>query len=224
MEKVAPWALLLFSLTITFASFDWLMTIEPAWFSTIFGAYYFAGCAVAIFSVLILFAIFLQWQGMAMHVITVEHYHELGKLLLGFVVFWGYMAFSQYMLIWYANIPEETVWYLVRQTGSWTWVSLGLLFGHLLIPFLCLLPRKVKRRKIALGFWAVWLLAFHWLDIQWLVMPTFSPERMPFGWIDVCCFAAIGCVFMAGVVWTARNCSLIPTNDPRLGESLSFEN
>jgi hypothetical protein len=224
MERIAPLALVLFGLTVTFASFDWLMSIEPAWFSTIFGLYYFAGSVVGALAALILFAIALQKAGMVSRTITTEHYHDLGKLLLGFIVFWGYMAFSQYMLIWYANIPEESVWYLARQTGPWTWITLGLLFGHLLIPFLCLLPREVKRRKILLGMWAVWMLVVHWIDLYWLVMPTFSPERLPFGPMDLCCITAIACLFLAGTIHTARACNLIPIKDPRLAESLAFEN
>lgn len=224
MEKVSPVAMILFGLTITFASFDWLMSLEPEWFSTIFGLYYFSGSLVAAIAALILFAIALQSRGYILRAITVEHYHDLGKLLLGFVVFWGYMAFSQYMLIWYANIPEESVWYLQRQTGPWVWVGLALLFGNLLIPFLGLLPREVKRRKILLGSWAVWLLIFHWVDIYWLVMPTFAPDHLPFGVMDACCIISLGCFFSAGIIRTARHRELIPTKDPRLGESLSFEN
>ena len=224
MEKAAPAALILFALTVSFASFDWLMSLEPAWFSTIFGLYYFAGSVVGALAAVILFAVALQADGMVRRAITVEHYHELGKLLLGFIVFWGYMAFSQYMLIWYANIPEETVWYLARQTGPWAWVTVGLLFGHLLIPFLGLLPREVKRRKILLGTWAVWMLVAHWIDVYWLVMPTFAPRRLPFGLMDVCCFTAVGCLFLAGVIHSARACALVPLRDPRLEESLGFEN
>jgi hypothetical protein len=224
MEKAAPAALILFGLTVTFAAFDWLMSLEPAWFSTIFGAYVFAGSVVGALAALILFAIALQQGGIATRTITVEHYHDLGKLLLGFVVFWGYMAFSQYMLIWYANIPEETVWYLARQTGPWTWITAGLLFAHLLIPFLCLLPREVKRRKMILGALAVWMLAAHWIDLYWLVMPTFAPEHLPFGIMDLCCMAAVACLFLAGTIHTTRTCDLIPLGDPRLSESLAFEN
>ncbi|MBN1855264.1 MAG: quinol:cytochrome C oxidoreductase [Pirellulales bacterium] len=224
MEKAAPVAMILFGLTITFASFDWLMSLEPAWFSTIFGVYFFAGAVVGALAALILLALALQAGGVVRRAITVEHYHDLGKLLLGFVVFWGYIAFSQYMLVWYANIPEETVWYLARQTGPWTWVSVGLLFGHLLIPFLGLLPRVVKRRKMLLGVWATWMLVAHWVDIYWLVMPTFAPRHLPFGLLDICCLAAVGCMFFAGVIRTARRCALIPLKDPRLGESLTFEN
>ena len=224
MEKAAPVAMILFGLTVTFASFDWLMSLEPAWSSTIFGLYYFAGSVVGALAALILFAIALQKGGAATRLITVEHYHELGKLLLGFIVFWGYMAFSQYMLIWYANIPEESVWYLARQTGPWKWITLGLLFGHLLIPFLLLLPREVKRRKILLGVLAVWMLVVHWIDLYWLVIPTFAPEHLPFGVTDVCCIVALACLFLAGTIRTTRACNLIPLGDPRLGESLAFEN
>jgi len=224
MEKAAPAALILFGLTVTFASFDWLMSIEPLWFSTIFGLYYFAGSVVGFLAALVLFAVVLQGGGLLRRAITAEHYHDLGKLLLGFIVFWGYMAFSQYMLIWYANIPEESVWYLARQTGPWAWVSVGLLFGHLLIPFLGLLPREAKRRKMYLGAWAAWMLVAHWIDLYWLVMPSFAPQHLPFGAMDVCCIAGLGCLFLAGTLRTARACELAPLGDPRLGESLAFEN
>ena len=200
------------------------MSLEPMWFSTIFGLYFFAGSVVGFLALLILFAIVVQQGGLIRHSITIEHYHDLGKLLLAFVVFWGYMAFSQYMLIWYANIPEESVWYLVRQTGPWKWITVGLLFGNLLIPFVCLLPREVKRRKILLGACAVWLLGVHWIDLYWLVLPTFAPDHLPFGAIDICCIVALACLFAAGTLRIARGRNLIPVRDPRLNESLAFEN
>ena len=224
LEKTAPAAMILFGLTVTFAAFDWLMSLTPEWFSTIFGLYFFAGSVVAALAAMILFAAALQAGGTARRVITIEHYHDLGKLLLGFVVFWGYMAFSQYMLIWYANIPEETVWYLERQTGPWTWITAGLLFGHLLIPFLGLLSRTVKRSRVLLSFWAVWMLAMHWIDLYWLVMPTFAPDRLPLGIMNWLCLSGVGCLFLAGVLWNARRRSLVPLGDPRLNESLAFEN
>ena len=224
MEKLSAPVLVLFALTVSFASFDWLMSLEPRWFSTIFGLYFFAGAVVGFFAALILLALALQQGGWADRSITTEHYHELGKLLLGFIIFWGYMAFSQYMLIWYANVPEESVWYLARQTGPWTWVSVGLLFGHLLVPFFGLLSREVKRRKAAMGVWAAWMLVIHWIDIYWLVMPTFAPDHLPFGLIDVCCIIAVGCLFLAGLVQSAHGRALIPVKDPRLHESLAFEN
>ncbi|MBN1910303.1 MAG: quinol:cytochrome C oxidoreductase [Pirellulales bacterium] len=224
MEKLAPGTLLLFALTVTFAAFDWFMSLEPHWFSTIYGVYYFAGAIVGAVAVLVLLAAAMQAGGWIHGAITVEHYHELGKLLLGFVVFWGYIAFSQYMLIWYANIPEESVWYLARQSGPWLWCSVALLVGNLFVPFLGLLPREVKRRRITLGAWAVWLLVFHWLDLYWLVMPTFSPASLPFGWPEAGCLVGMGCLFAAGIVHLAARRALAPVGDPRMNESLAYEN
>lgn len=224
MERWSGPALLLFALTVTFASFDWLMSLEPEWFSTIFGLYFFAGSVVAGVSTLILTGIVSQRIGRLDDRVTVEHYHDLGKLLFAFVVFWGYMAFSQYLLIWYANIPEETFWYLKRQDGGWMYASLALLAGHLLIPFLGLLSREVKRRKPLLAFWCVWMLVFHWLDLYWLVIPSAESAGCPFGLMDIALMAGMICLYAASVVHVARERSLIPERDPRLSESLAFEN
>jgi hypothetical protein len=144
--------------------------------------------------------------------------------LLAFVIFWGYIAFSQYLLIWYANIPEETVWYVPRHQGAWGVVSLVLLFGNLLLPFFGLLSRWAKRSKLVLGFWAAWLLLMHWIDLWWLVMPSYEPHRLPFGLLDVACLCGIGGIYIAGLVRLAGQRPLIPLGDPRLDESLAFEN
>ncbi len=224
MERLSPVALLLLAGTVTFASFDWLMSLEPEWFSTIYGVYYFSGAMVGSLAAVILAAMLVQAAGRLQSSITVEHYHDLGKLLLGFVIFWGYIAFSQYMLIWYANIPEETTWYLARQSGSWKWVSVVLLFGHLLIPFFGLLSREAKRRRVLLGFWAAWLLVAHWIDIYWLVMPSLEYEGLPLGPIDAACLVGVGGLYFAGLLWTAGNRSLVPLGDPRLEESLALRN
>ncbi len=235
MERASPVALILYAVTVTFAAFDLLMSLEPHWFSTIFGIYYFSGAVVGFLAVLILAAIGLQATGRLTDWITVEHYHDLGKLLFGFVFFWGYIAFSQYMLIWYANIPEETVWYLKRQEGPWMYVALALLFGHLLIPFLGLLPRVAKRRKVSLAFWAAWLLWFHWLDLYWIVMPEYwahahtdhamAPSQAALCVAgDLCLWGGVGAAFLAGSIRVAGQRSLVPLRDPRLGEAAAFEN
>lgn len=227
LERRSYVAILLYAVTVTFAAIDWLMSLLPEWYSTIFGLYYYSGCMVAVMAVLVLVAIALQASGRLTEAITVEHYHDLGKLLFTFVVFWGYIAFSQYLLIWYANIPEETHWFLLRQNGDWKWVSLALLFGHLLIPFVALLSRHVKRQKYLLGFWAVWTLLAHWLDLYWVVMPsvkTDTPGRPPFSAIDVCLLVGLLGLYAAAVVRTMSNRPLIPLGDPRLEESLEFEN
>jgi hypothetical protein len=200
------------------------MSLNPRWFSTIFGVYYFSGAVVGFLAAVILLAMSLQAGGRLEASITVEHYHDLGKLLFAFVIFWGYIAFSQYLLIWYANIPEETDWYLVRQAGGWATVSLVLLFVHLLIPFFGLLSREVKRRKALLGFWAVWLLVAHWIDLYWLVMPSVAPAAPPLRATDIGCLLGIGCLYLAAIFHAADGRALVPVGDPRLAESLAFEN
>jgi hypothetical protein len=241
MEKRSPVALILLGVTLTLASFDLLMSLDPHWYSTIYGVYYFAGCACGIFSTLIIVSALLQRWGLLRQSITAEHYHDLGKLLFGFVFFWGYIAFSQYMLIWYAAIPEETVWFgrrgasTVQETFQLTWpwgyISVLLLVGHLLIPFAGLLSRQVKRRSRSLVFWAVWVLVFHWIDVSWLVMPEYyylpdmlGQQRFPYGPMDLFMFLGLGGIFVAALARVASQASLRPTLDPRLHEAAAFQN
>lgn len=229
MEKISAPGILLFALTLTFASIDLLMTLDPHWFSTMFGVYYFAGCMVSFFAAIVAILFLLQRSGRLSHTITTEHYHDLGKFLFAFVFFWGYIAFSQYMLIWYANIPEETNWYLRRQTGGWAWLGIALILFHFVIPFAGLISRTPKRKKTLLFFWAVWLLAMHYFDLYFLSMPEFSnalntPDLFPLSLIDLCTFLGIGGLYLAGCARTARGHSLVPLKDPRLNESLAFEN
>lgn len=228
MQRLAPVSTILFFLTITFASFDLLMSLDAHWFSTVYGIYYFAGSAVAVLASLILILLILQSRGYLTATITIEHFHDLGKLLFGMNFFWGYIAFSQFMLLWYANLPEETGWFVRRgassaELNSWTPIAIALLFGHLFVPFLGLLSRHVKRRRQLLGFWAVWLLVFHWLDLFWLVMPELD-GKLYFGVIEVLCFVGIGGVYIATAMRIAMQHNLRPIADPRLSESLAFEN
>ena len=246
MTAASYGGLLVYAFTLTFASFDLVMSLDPHFFSTIFGGYIFAGGAVGIFAVTILAYQFLRMGGLLKRSVTVEHYHDLGKFLFAFTFFWGYVAFSQFMLIWYANIPETTYWFGVRgatsvtenlgfgvwgtgeepaKVGWWTVISLTLLFGHLLIPFAGLLSRHVKRNLTLLGFWAGWLLVMHWVDLYWLIMP----ETLQGGWtllpvVEVsCAMLVIG----ASVAWVARemkSVKLRPAADPRAPESLAFHN
>jgi uncharacterized membrane protein YpjA len=128
------------------------------------------------------------------------------------------------MLIWYGNIPEETEWFLKRQTGEWTWVSLALLFGHFVLPFLALVSRVPKRRPRLLAVAGAWVLLMHWVDLYWLAMPEFSPGVAAFGLIDVLCFVGLGGLFLGGLTLNLRRHSLVPEGDPRLAESMAFEN
>ncbi len=229
MERWSGPALVALGVTGTLAAFDWLMSLEPAWYSTIYGLYFYSGAVVAALAALILAAMGLQAAGRLTTAITAEHYHDLGKLLLSAVVFWGYMAFSQFLLFWYGNIPEETEWYRGRMTGFWGWIGLAVLFGNLLIPFFGLVSREAKRRKLFLAFWAAWLLVFHGIDLWWLVMPGFSGGDHPggslvAGLIDVCLWVGIGGAYLAGVSYAAAGRALVALRDPRLEESLTFEN
>jgi hypothetical protein len=224
MEKVAAPGIVLFALTLNFAAFDLLMSLDPHWYSTIYGVYYFAACVLSFLAVMPKVLVGLQSRGVLTSAVTVEHYHDLGKLTFAFVVFWAYIAFSQYMLIWYGNIPEETQWFLKRQTGDWTWVSLALLFGHFVIPFLLLISRIVKRRPVLLAVTGIYLIAMCWLDMYWLVIPEFSPGVARFGPLDVLVFLGLTGIYSLVLYLNLRRASLLPEKDPRLAESLAFEN
>ena len=214
----------IFALSTTFAAFDWAMSLDPHWYSTMFGVYYFAGCLVAIFATLYILAFFLDRAGYLRDVVTVEHRHDLGKLLFAFTVFWTYIAFSQFFLIWYANIPEETLWYLHRLEGSWRAVTLFLSIGHFAVPFLFLMPRTIKRQKTLLLIGACWMLFMHLLDMHWLVMPNLHAEGFHLSLLDLTTLLAVGGVFVGGLGWALCRSKLIPIRDPRVRESLSFEN
>lgn len=221
--RAAPFMLGMF-LSISFFSFDIIMSLDPHWYSTIFGVYFIAECAICVFATIILTATTLQSMGKLHESVTCEHFHDVGKFLFGFLVFWAYIAFSQYMLLWYGNIPEETAWYLRRQEGQWLTISLLLIFGHFILPFFGLISREIKRRKHLLSFWAAWLLIMVWVDIYWLVMPNFSQGVIPFSIYDITCFAGIGLLYKSMAAYSAGQQSLVPLKDPRLHESLSLEN
>jgi hypothetical protein len=229
----APLSLVFYGLAITFMAWDWLMSLDPTWYSTIFGVYFFAGCALAIFSTLILIVRYLQSKGTLVHSVTTEHFHDLGKFLFGFTFFWGYIAFSQFMLQWYGNIPDEAGWFLrhgasTRAPNAFSVVIIILLFGHLLIPFPGLLSRHVKRNPFGLTFWAIWVLAFCWLDIFWLVAPELDKGILHMGPIDyfeyLSVMAGIGGIFIWFVIRRALHHAVRPMRDPRLPDSLAFEN
>jgi hypothetical protein len=224
LQSFSAPAMILFALSTTFFAFDLLMSLQPHWYSTIFGVYYFAGSVLAFICTVVLIGQGLQRAGYLKGVIHTEHYHDLGKFMFGFTFFWGYIAFSQYLLIWYSNMPEETEWFLQRQTGQWVWVSLALLFGHFLIPFPGLLSRHVKRHPVALALWAGYMLAMHWIDLYWLIMPSLARAAPPFGAIDLLAFLGVGGLFVANFGYVARDRRLVPEHDPRLAESLAFEN
>jgi hypothetical protein len=233
MQWRAPIGLILLGVTLTLAVWDWVMSLAPEWYSTIFGVYYFAGCALAIFSTLILTARFLQSRGLLVQSVTTEHYHDLGKFLFAFTFFWGYIAFSQFMLQWYGNIPDETGWFIrhgasTASPNDYSPVVITLLFGHLLIPFPGLLSRHVKRNTGSLRFWAIWMLAFCWFDLFWLISPeldngTLHLEPLNLA-LHLSVLLGIGGIFLAVVIRRASQHSVRAMRDPRLADSLAFQN
>jgi hypothetical protein len=224
-QKFAPAGLMLFAITITFASFDWLMSLEPMWFSTIFGVTIFAGACVANFATLILFTMLLRRSGLVTDAVNVEHFHDMGKLLFGWLVFWAYVSFAQFFLIWYANIPEELSYFHHRWTdngGTWKGVSVAIVLMHFAVPFWLLMSRNVKRRMGSLALGAAILFVMHVVEIYWIVMPNYG--RFAPHWLDVACFLGVGGVYFAVVLRAMEGHALIPVGDPRLVRALKFEN
>jgi hypothetical protein len=224
LRRFAGPSIIVLALTQTFASIDWIMSLTPHWYSTIFGLYFFAGSFVGFIALLSIVAAAIRRAGLLDTVISAEHLHDVGKLLFGFTAFWAYIAFSQFFLIWYANLPEETIWYKARMEGSWMTVSLLLMAGHFGIPFFYLMGRAVKRRGWTLAVGGAWLLAMHFMDLYWQVMPTLHPEGVRVSPLDVAAFLSVGGCFVAAASWLLRRQALVPLRDPRLAESLAFEN
>ncbi len=224
MGRMSAPGLILFALTLTFFAFDWMMSIDSHWYSTMFGVYYFAGAVVAFYCTLILLVSWLRKTGHLQNSVNVEHYHDMGKLLFGHNVFWAYIAFSQFMLIWYANIPEGTYFFMIRSEGAWKTISLMLPWFHFAVPFLFLMSHNVKRRPLLLGAGAVWLLVMCYIDIYWLVQPYFHRSGPSFGLSDIGAILTVGGFFMFYFMHNLRQASLIPVGDPRLKQSLSYDN
>lgn len=223
-QSASPVALIVFGFTLTFASFDLLKSLDPHWFSTMYGVYYFAGAVVGGTAFLIVLSLLVQKNGVLRQTITREHYHDLGKLLFAFTCFWAYIAYSQYMLYWYANIPEETIWYLRRQEHGWDKVGLFLAVGHFVLPFLLLLSRHAKRHRRFLGAMAAWMLFVHWVDIAWLVLPDYGATRVVLGPVDLAAAIGVGGLSASFALWRMQGRSWLAERDPRLMESVNFEN
>jgi hypothetical protein len=228
-RKAAKWSapgIPILILSASFAAIDWLMSLQPHWYSTMWGVYFFAGGGVAFMALLALICVWLRSNGILDEVITVEHYHDIGKLLFAFNVFWSYVAFSQYFLIWYANLMEETSFFVNRKVGSWLGVSLLLAIGHFVVPFLILISRGAKRHPVVLPLMAAWMLFIHAVDHFWIVMPVRNPNGVAWGqiWMNLATWAALGGTCGFFFLTRLSKHSLVPTQDPFLDESLEFEN
>ena len=224
LRRLAGPSIIVLALTQTFASIDWIMSLTPHWYSTMFGVYFFAGSFVGFIALLSIVAVAMRAAGLLDTVISAEHLQDIGKLLFGFTVFWAYIAFSQFFLMWYANLPEETIFYKARMEGSWLTVSVFLMAGHFAAPFFYLMGRAVKRKGATLAIGGGWLLAMHFVDIYWQVMPTLHPEGLRPSVLDLAALVAVGGCFVAAASWLMRRHALVPLRDPRYAESLAFEN
>lgn len=223
LRKWGPGSLPVLGLTITFAGFDWMMSLEPLWFSTIYGVYYFAGSFVSAFAVLTIWAVRERGVKDAFGTyVTAQHHHNLGKLLLAFTAFWAYVAFSQFLLIWIANIPEETPFYVTRIFGGWAGVAIFLAAGKFGLPFLVLLPRTTKLVTSLLVAVSVWILFAHYVDIYWLIMPVMHPKGLSVSWLDFTAFLGVGGLAVAFGLWRARGYYSLPVKDPYLDYSLRY--
>ncbi len=245
MQFFSAPAVILYAMAICYAAFDFLMTLAPQWWSTIYGVNYFGGAMIAGYASIALLSMILQRTGRLQRSITTEHYHDLGKMVFAFTFFWAYTAFSQFMLIWYANVAEETVFYNYRMFNEgWKWVSIVLTFGQWLIPFVLLMSRWSKRILPLFAVFCVWQLCFHWLDLYWNVMPNYHwgsgehegvkaitgpltgpvmDNNVDFNIADITTWFALIALFVAGVGRGLKG-NLIPVKDPNLGASVAHEN
>jgi hypothetical protein len=210
------------AVAITFAAFDWLMSLNPTWFSTIFGVYYFAGSFGAALSILAIVTWHAGRNNLFSGGMNIEHTHSIGKLMLAFTCFWTYIAFSQLLLIWIAGLPEETPFYITRFNPGWAGFGVFLIFGHFFIPFGLLLSRARKRDPKRLARVAFWILCVHYIDIYWLAMPTLYGEGATFHWTQPLAFAGVGALVVAFGISRLRGHLPVPVRDPYLAESLRY--
>ena len=212
--------LILFALSFSFFCFDVLMSLEPHWFSTIFALYAFSGLFQSFIAGLILVIIYLRKAGVLdKNIVSENHLHDLGKFLLGMTIFWAYIAFSQYMLIWYANLPEEAIYYLHRSAPPWMWLSLALILFKFIVPFLFLLPRWVKRDEEALIVVSVIILISQYADIYWMIYPQLDQEHIRFGWMEIGLLLGFIGLFLFCIFHFFSRHPLVPIQDPRQKES-----
>ncbi len=212
----------IFAITITFSAIDWMMSLEPHWFSTIYGVYYFSGTVLAALAATTFIVVLLNEKGLFIKGITKDHYYSLGALLFAFTNFWAYIAFSQFLLIWYANMPEETFWFLQRWEGGWIYFSIGLIVVHFVVPYFGLLSQPSKMNPKRLLVMSLWILFAHIYDLYWLTMPTLSSESLTFGWMELGFpLVAFGLLIMVFSLKSKKE-NLVPVGDPKLKRGLNF--
>jgi hypothetical protein len=216
MRTLSGPGIVIYPVTATFAFVDWIMSIEPAWYSTMFMVIVLIGQVLTAFALVTMLLTRVQFQEPFAEVVTHRHFHDLGNLLLAFVVFWTYVSFGQLLIIYSGNLPREIDWYLHRIAGNWKWwvVILGLF--HFFVPFFLLLFRDVKRNASRLAAVAALIFAVHLAAVFWLVAPTFFPQDIHLHWLDVAAPLGLGGLWVAGFAASVKKCALLPANDPRI--------
>ncbi|MFA5668072.1 MAG: hypothetical protein WC967_02435 [Balneolaceae bacterium] len=220
MRKISAPGILLFSLSVAFASFDWMMSLDPHWFSTMFGVYFFSIIFQALFPVLIIIILMLHRRGLLTNTIRSVHIYDLGAWFFAFTIFYAYIAFSQFMLIYYANIPEETLWFYNRLDGGYQYILYGTLILRFMLPFFLLLNRESKKNTNLLLISSIVVLFIHYFEIYLIAMPALSKE-LNLSWIDLATFLGLGGVFFGLFFNKFKKESMVPKNDPTMEECLS---
>ncbi|HEX5745462.1 MAG TPA: hypothetical protein VFZ09_04405 [Archangium sp.] len=210
------------ALAMSFASLDWLMSLEPLFVSTVYALYWFSGAFVGALAMLTLATALARGPNLHGEFVNDSHRASLGKFLLAFSVFWAYMAYSQFFLIWIADLPHEVPWYILRAEGPWQPVALFIANARFLFPFIVLLSRPFKQHRRTLAAMAVWLLLAHGVDTWWLVVPVVSPDAVRVHWADVSAFLGVGGAAVAFTLWRMRGHATVPVGDPYLHESLGY--
>ncbi len=216
MRAVSAPGLVVFVFVTTFAFIDWVMSLEPHWFSTIYGAMFLIGQVLESFAFVIALVIVLSKQTPLKEYVTVQHLHDLGNLMFAFMVLWAYLSFSQFLIIWSGNLPDEIPWYLRRLRGGWGWVALTLVIFHFATPFVLLLMRKTKRRAAPLLAVCILMIVIRVVDVYWVVEPAFYDQHLTLHWLDFVTPFAVGGFWLALFFWQLRSHPLVPLKDPRL--------
>ena len=220
LTKVSGPGIVLFVFAVSFASFDWVMSLDPEWFSTIFGLLFVVNWVLSAFAFVITVMVLLSTRKPMLGVVAPAHFHDLGKLLLAFVMLWAYFSFSQYLIIWSGNIPDETKWYLHRLRGGWGYVGLLIVLLHFALPFVLLLSRDLKRNARTLMWVAVLVFVMRFIDLLWLIVPEFHRGELHFGWLDFVAPIGIGGIWLWYFAWELKKRPLFPFNDPLLEEAI----
>jgi hypothetical protein len=220
MQKLSAGGLLAYGLTITFASFDWLMSLEPHWFSTIYGVLIMGGQGLSALAFLIVALVWLSRRPPLDRIVAPAHFHDLGNLMLAFVMLWAYFSFSQYLIIWSGNLPVEIAWYMHRLKTGWRFVGISLIVFHFAVPFVLLLSRAVKRDPQMLVKVAVAVILVRLVDLFWLIAPEFHPSGVSVSWLDVVLPLTLGSIWLGCFVWQLRGRAILPVHDPEFDEAL----